>query len=85
MDYPHAPARPERNEVGGLVFDDPYQWLEDDDGHGVRDWQRAQDELAAAYVRGWPHHPRLAARVGALVEQMDARNLVVPVRYGPRR
>ncbi|MFB4263531.1 prolyl oligopeptidase family serine peptidase [Nonomuraea sp. GTA35] len=84
MSYPVAPARPERNEVGGLVFDDPYQWLEDDDGDGVAAWQRAQDELARSHVHAWPHYDRLAARVGELVEQMDARNLVVPVRYGPR-
>ncbi|TYB65263.1 prolyl oligopeptidase family serine peptidase [Nonomuraea sp. PA05] len=84
MTYPAAPARPERNEVGGLAFDDPYQWLEDDTGDGVAAWQRAQDELARSYVHAWPHHDRLAARVGELVEQMDARNLVVPVRHGPR-
>ncbi|MGR6920639.1 prolyl oligopeptidase family serine peptidase [[Actinomadura] parvosata] len=82
--YPAAPRRPERNEVGGLVFDDPYQWLEDDDGDGVAAWQRAQDDLARSYVHAWPHYDRLAARVGELVEQMDARNLVVPVRHGPR-
>ncbi|MGP4100299.1 prolyl oligopeptidase family serine peptidase [Nonomuraea sp. KM90] len=84
MPYPGAPVRPERNEVGGLVFDDPYQWMEDDDGEGVAEWQRAQDELARSYVHGWPHYDRLAARVGELVEQMDARNLVVPMRCGPR-
>ncbi|SEH03293.1 prolyl oligopeptidase [Nonomuraea solani] len=82
--YPAAPVRPERNEVGGLVFDDPYQWLEDDAGDGVAEWQKAQDELARASVHGWPHYDALAGRVGELVEQMDARNLVVPVRYGPR-
>ncbi|MFI7707317.1 prolyl oligopeptidase family serine peptidase [Nonomuraea sp. NPDC049480] len=83
MRYPEAPARPERNEVGGLAFEDPYQWLEEDEAD-VLDWQRAQDELARSYVYGSPHHERLAARVGELVEQMDARNLVVPVRYGSR-
>jgi hypothetical protein len=35
MRYPEAPVRPEHNEVGGLVFDDPYQWLEEDDREGV--------------------------------------------------
>ncbi|MEU7745521.1 prolyl oligopeptidase family serine peptidase [Nonomuraea sp. NPDC049158] len=84
MRYPEAPVRPEYNEVGGLVFDDPYQWLEEDDGEGVAAWQKAQDELARSYVHGWPHHEALAARVDELIEQMDARNLVVPVRYGPR-
>ncbi|MEU7838007.1 prolyl oligopeptidase family serine peptidase [Nonomuraea sp. NPDC049129] len=84
MRYPEAPVRPEHNKVGGLVFDDPYQWLEEDDGEGVATWQQAQDELARSYVHGWPHHEALAARVNELVEQMDARNLVVPVRYGPR-
>ncbi|MEV0389315.1 prolyl oligopeptidase family serine peptidase [Nonomuraea sp. NPDC050643] len=84
MPYPAAQERPEHNEVGGLVFDDPYQWLEADDGDGVAEWQRAQDELARSYVHGWPHYDALAARVGELVEQMDARNLVAPVRYGPR-
>ncbi|UBU18896.1 prolyl oligopeptidase family serine peptidase [Nonomuraea gerenzanensis] len=84
MPYPAAPVRPERNEIGGLVFDDPYQWLEDDDGDGVAAWQRAQDELARSRVHAWPHYDRLAARVGELVEQMDARNLVVPVWHGPR-
>ncbi|GAA3252384.1 prolyl oligopeptidase family serine peptidase [Nonomuraea helvata] len=83
MRYPDTPVRPEHNEIGGLVFDDPYQWLEDG-GQDVLAWQEAQDELARSYIHGWPDHERLAARVGELVEQMDARNLVVPVRYGPR-
>ncbi|MET9241148.1 prolyl oligopeptidase family serine peptidase [Nonomuraea sp. NPDC003709] len=83
MRYPDAPARPQHNEVGGLTFDDPYQWLEED-GQDVLAWQAAQDELARSWIHGWPHHGALAARVGELVEQMDARNLVVPVRYGPR-
>ncbi|WP_245764794.1 prolyl oligopeptidase family serine peptidase [Nonomuraea jiangxiensis] len=84
MRYPGATARPERNEVGGIVFDDPYQWLEEDGEEEVAAWQRAQDELARSYVHGWPHYDELAAQVAALVEQMDARNLVVPVRYGRR-
>ncbi|MEV4107804.1 prolyl oligopeptidase family serine peptidase [Nonomuraea sp. NPDC049695] len=83
MRYPDTPVRPERNEIGGQVFDDPYQWLEDG-GQDVLAWQEAQDELARSHIHGWPDHERLAARVGELVEQMDARNLVVPVRYGPR-
>ncbi|MET7327545.1 prolyl oligopeptidase family serine peptidase [Nonomuraea sp. NPDC005650] len=83
MRYPDTPVRPEHNEVGGQVFDDPYQWLEED-GADVLAWQAAQDELARSWIHGWPHHGALAARVGELVEQMDARNLVVPVRHGPR-
>jgi hypothetical protein len=70
MRYPDTPVRLEPNEVGGLAFDDPYQWLEED-GEDVLAWQAAQDELARSWIHGWPHHGALAARVGELVEQME--------------
>lgn len=53
---PDSPVRPEHNRIGGIEYDDPYQWLEDDTDE-VRAWQAAQnahttgllsEELAAA-------------------------------------
>lgn len=42
----------------GVVFADPYRWLEENTPE-VRSWQEAQAELASIYVRQWPHFEAL--------------------------
>jgi prolyl oligopeptidase len=50
---PQARVRPEINTVGGITFEDPYQWLEASSDETVR-WQSAQDNAAREYIRTWP-------------------------------
>ncbi|WEB45247.1 prolyl oligopeptidase family serine peptidase [Streptomyces yunnanensis] len=43
--FPPTPTRPEFNEIGGIGFTDPYQWLEEDSDATLA-WEAAQDRLA---------------------------------------
>jgi prolyl oligopeptidase len=71
--YPKTRTEDVVDERAGIEFPDPYRWLESDTDE-VREWQRAQGELAAAYVRDWPHFDALrdsvsrfsAARFGSV-------------------
>lgn len=44
VEYPATPVLPERVSIGGIDYDDPYQWLEASTPQ-VRDWQAAQNAL----------------------------------------
>jgi hypothetical protein len=50
------------DELAGVVFPDPYRWLEGA-GPEVQRWQDEQGAEAAAYVRDWPHFDRLRVSV----------------------
>ncbi|MCP2259032.1 prolyl oligopeptidase [Streptoalloteichus tenebrarius] len=52
-DYPITPLRPRSHRIGGIEFDDPYQWLEVDSPETLA-WQWAQDRLAVRRLRGGP-------------------------------
>ena len=56
--YPAAPVRPERVCVGGLTFEDPYRWLEEDSPETLA-WQEAQDALAEERLLAWSGFARL--------------------------
>jgi len=62
LEYPAARTDATIDSRAGVDFPDPYRWLEAEDEE-VRDWQRAQGQLAADYVRQWPHFQALRARV----------------------
>ncbi|GGM59954.1 prolyl endopeptidase [Longimycelium tulufanense] len=51
--YPVTPRRPEPNRIGGLEFEDDYQWLERATPE-VFAWQAAQDRFAARRLRATP-------------------------------
>ena len=75
---PHpAPLR----TVGGITFEDPFAWLEDDSSPEVVAWQERQNERAAAYLTQLPW-------LDALREQIDAcgsrRFNYAPARFGDR-
>ncbi|SHG87206.1 prolyl oligopeptidase family serine peptidase [Streptoalloteichus hindustanus] len=53
FDYPLTPRRPRPNQIGGIDFDDPYQWLEADSPETLA-WQWAQDRLTERHLRGGP-------------------------------
>jgi len=65
---PTARVSPETNTIGGITYDDPYQWLEDPTEETVA-WQTAQDSAAREYVRAWPGWRTLR---DALERAMDA-------------
>ncbi len=49
---PNARVSPETNTVGGITYDDPYQWLEAATDE-TTSWQSAQDVVAREYIRAW--------------------------------
>lgn len=50
---PTARASAETNSVGGITYDDPYQWLETASAETL-EWQTAQNDIAREYIRAWP-------------------------------
>jgi len=50
---PMARVSPEVNTIGGITFEDPYQWLESTTEETTQ-WQSAQDDAAREYIRAWP-------------------------------
>ncbi|HEY1365860.1 MAG TPA: prolyl oligopeptidase family serine peptidase [Gaiellaceae bacterium] len=65
-----AEPRPLEDTIGGVRFDDPFRWLEEESAEAL-EWQQAQDAAAAACLHGWPGYaklveslrPRLASQV----------------------
>jgi prolyl oligopeptidase len=62
LSYPKSRKENVVDGLAGVEFTDPYRWLEADTEE-VRLWQRAQAELAAEYVRDWPHFDLLRQSV----------------------
>ena len=50
---PKVRVSPETNTIGGITFEDPYQWLEASSEETTQ-WQSAQDDAAREYIRAWP-------------------------------
>src|ERR1700730_17953293 len=49
-----APRRPVARTVGGITFDDPHAWLEEEDTE-VLAWQAGQTARTLEDLRAWPH------------------------------
>jgi prolyl oligopeptidase len=64
LEYPAAGTDDAVVRVGRFEIADPYRWLEDDEAPEVQAWQEAQNELAVAYIRGWPQFARLRELIG---------------------
>lgn len=62
LSYPKSRKENRVDGLAGVEFPDPYRWLEADTEE-VRLWQRAQGQLAADYVRDWPHFDALRESV----------------------
>src|SRR5262245_56969786 len=77
MDYPETARRPEPNVIGGIAYDDDYQWLEDDASEEVLLWQKRQDALARDYTHAGPLAAFEAAAAEAFVD-------VIAI-YAPKR
>ena len=80
VEYPPSPPRPKRESIGGIVFDDPFAWLEDDSPETL-EWQHRQDKLAAEHLRSWSGFTRLRA---AVEPHLADAFLFAPLRRGGR-
>lgn len=76
---PAAP-RPARERIGGVAFEDPFSWLEEDTPDTLA-WQREHDRWAAGRLRD---HDRFGTLRDELAEQLSTLSLGVPVRRGGR-
>ena len=47
---PQAPKKPVSNEYHGMIVEDPYQWLENDDAPQVKAWSDAQNQRTRDYL-----------------------------------
>ena len=47
---PQAPKKPVSNEYPGMIVEDPYQWLENDDAPQVKAWSDAQNQRTRDYL-----------------------------------
>jgi prolyl oligopeptidase len=81
MSYPETRRDDVVETLHGVEVADPYRWLEDVDGEGVRDWMKAQNALTRSHLEGLPGRDALRARFSELfkVESMGA-----PIRKGER-
>lgn len=79
LQLPPTPCRPTRESIGGIEFEDPFTWLEEDSEETLA-WQEAQNAAAVACLRG-PGFDALRERVGSLVV---ANRAAAPQRFGDR-
>jgi prolyl oligopeptidase len=77
--YPHTPAKPEPNEIGGIAFSDAHQWLEDGDDAAVQAWEDEQNALTDRLIRSWAGYEPLRALVDR--HSVDSYE-TPPARYG---
>ncbi len=74
-----TPRRPRPRTVGGITYDDPYAWLEDESDETLA-WQRAQTDATLASLAAWPHTERLREQAAAEVAQLFT---FAPLHRGP--
>src|SRR4029078_2760281 len=64
MELPRARRESVTKTVGGVTFEDPYAWLQDDTPEALA-WQWEQDAAAERSIRAWPGFDRLNAAIAA--------------------
>ncbi|MGH2442471.1 MAG: prolyl oligopeptidase family serine peptidase, partial [Chloroflexota bacterium] len=79
LTYPPAPSVPVKENVGGITYDDPYRWLEEE-SEEIQAWQDAEDALAEAYLRDWDGYESLKRHLSALA---PSREVIAPLHHGP--
>lgn len=80
---PYPPTRSEEivDRVHGVAVADPFRWLEDEKAPEVKDWVKAQDDLARAELAKLPERDALARRFRELL-YLDV--LSAPTKRGTR-
>lgn len=79
--YPATERQAIVETIHGEPVADPYRWLEEVDGPGVRGWMKAQQDLARAHLDGLPGRAGLEARLSALAY---VETVSTPYRRGTR-
>lgn len=60
--FPSTPVEPATETIGGITFDDPYRWLEDDTDRTIA-WQTAQNAAALDRITAWPGYQVLREQI----------------------
>lgn len=70
-------------QVGDVIVDDPYRWLEDDTAE-VLAWQAEQDRFAHDHIHAWPHFDAVRAAVSRypVSGSVESSMYRPPVRVG---
>jgi len=58
LNYPETPRKPVTKTIGGITFDDPFAWLQEETPE-VLDWQAKQNAVAQDLVRSWAGYEHL--------------------------
>jgi len=61
-DLPDTPTQPVIETIGGITFEDPYTWLEEDSDRTLA-WQAAQNAAALGRIQAWPGYDVLREQV----------------------
>lgn len=80
ISYPEAEPVPVTRTMGGVSFEDPDVWLEDNSDSALA-WQAAQDTLASAHLSALPAYRRFAGRASPV---SDGSELAAPRFAGGR-
>ena len=75
-----AEPRPVEDTTGGVRFEDPFRWLEDESAEAL-EWQRVQDAAATARLHAWPGYAKL---VESLRPRLDSQLVFAPHQRGGR-
>ena len=81
LQYPPAPKGDQIDDYHGTKVPDPYRWLEDTDSPQTKQWVRAENEVAGAYLAKLPMREKLRARLTAMWNYPKYR---APSREGSR-
>src|SRR5215472_811126 len=60
--FPSTPVEPATETIGGITFEDPYRWLEDDTDWTIA-WQTAQNAAALDRITAWPGYQVLREQI----------------------
>src|SRR4051812_20495921 len=74
-----AHQEPTTATVGGVTYDDPYAWLEDDT-EDVLVWQESQNRRALEYIEAWPAKELLEEQITPWVADLS---MTPPRKCGP--
>ena len=62
LDYPETPRKPVTKTIGGITFEDPFAWLQEDTPEALA-WQAKQNTLAQGIARSWAGFEQLHAAI----------------------
>ncbi|MBP6875660.1 MAG: S9 family peptidase [Candidatus Eisenbacteria bacterium] len=65
---PHTSVRVVADTLHGVVIEDPYRWLEDQESPETRDWIDAQNAYTMSQLDRFPYRERVADRIGKILK-----------------